>query len=247
MTSIGKVMRLGRLFPDDDRILIIPHEAIRPNTRWVDVTKAVIRGGADAIIVTPGILKMHHSKIAGKISMIMNIPLDPDLIEVAVDMDAAALKVHHFGPENTFQWAAVEKFAMKCEDLGMPLLYEPVPMTATWAEGGTYIHDPEIIMRAVLNAVARGADLIKTSYTGDPKSFKTITSRCPLPIVALGGPLVPDHQTLEWIKGTMDGGGVGGAFGRTTTTHKNPEKITRALHKIIHDDASVEEALKELQ
>ena len=87
MSSIGKVMKLGRLFPNDGRILIIPHEAIRVQTRWVDVTKAVIRGGADALIVTPGILKMHHSKIAGKIPIIMNVPLDAEYVDIAVKMD----------------------------------------------------------------------------------------------------------------------------------------------------------------
>jgi DhnA family fructose-bisphosphate aldolase class Ia len=240
-------MKLGRLFPNDGRLLIIPHEAIRVQARWVDVTKAVIRGGADALILTPGILKTHHSKIAGKIPIIMNVPLEPEYIDMAVKMDVAAVKVHHFGPEDTFPWDQVQKFSMKCEEKGMPFLYEPVPMTAFWSEGGNYVHDPDIIMKAVLNAVARGADFIKTSYTGDPESFKKITSRCPIPIVALGGPLVPDRETLEWIKGTMEGGGVGGAFGRTTTTHKSPEKIVRAIHRIIHDDATVDEALKELQ
>jgi len=35
-------------------------------------------------------------------------------------------------------------------------------------------------------------------------------------------------------------------FGRNVTTHPNPEKMVRALQKIIHDDVSIEEAKKEL-
>jgi hypothetical protein len=29
VSSIGNFMKMGRLFPEDDRILIVPHESIR--------------------------------------------------------------------------------------------------------------------------------------------------------------------------------------------------------------------------
>jgi DhnA family fructose-bisphosphate aldolase class Ia len=239
-------MKLGRLFPNDDRILIIPHESLRSHTRWVDVTKAVIRGGADALLTTPGILKKHHREIAGKIPVILTVPLEPQYVDLAVKMDAAAVKYHYFGPAEGIPWQQVNRFGMKCEEAGMPFLYEPVPMDKKPIEGGKNITEPEVILGACLKAVTNGADLLKTNYSGTSESFQKVTSRCPVPVVVLGGPLVPDRQCLEWIKGAVDGGAVGGALGRNTTTHREPEKIVKAIVKIIHEDASVEEALKVL-
>ena len=68
VSSIGNILKMGRLFPKDDRILIVPHESIRPNRQWVDVTKAVIRGGADAILTTPGILKKYYKEVCWEYS-----------------------------------------------------------------------------------------------------------------------------------------------------------------------------------
>jgi fructose-bisphosphate aldolase/2-amino-3,7-dideoxy-D-threo-hept-6-ulosonate synthase len=247
MTSIGKVMKMGRLFPDDDRLLITPHEGLRPDRRWVDVAKAVIKGGTDAILTTPGILMRHHEAVAGKVPFLLQTPLDPKYVDIAVSMDAVAVKWQYFGPIQNLPWWDVNRFAMECEEAGMPFLCEPVPMDKPRNEGGKNIDDPDVILGAALRGVANGADIIKCNYSGTPESFKKVTSRCPVPVVVLGGPLVPDKQCLEWVKGSVDGGAVGGAIGRNTTTHRDPEKIIRAIQKIIHDDASVDEALKELK
>lgn len=247
MSSIGKIMKMGRMFPDDDRLLIAPHEGLRPERRWVDVAKAIIKGGADVLLTRPGILMIHHKAVAGKIPIMLNVPLEPDFVDVAVKMDAAAVKWQFFGPLDMLPWADVHRFGMKCEEKQMPFLCEPVPMDKTRAEGGKNITDPDILLRASLTAVAQGADIIKTSFSGTPESYKKVTSRCPVPLVVLGGPLVSDKECLEYMKGSMDGGAAGGAIGRNVTTNKDPEKMVRALQKIIHDDASVDEALKELK
>lgn len=243
----GKNLRMSRLFPDDDRILIVPNETLWPDRRWKDITNAVIKGGADAVIVTPGILKANYEVVAGKVPVILTVPLDPSYVDLAVQMDAAAVKWHYFGPLEDLPWWDVQRFASRCDDMGMPFLYEPVPRDKPTSEGGKNISDPNVILNAALRAVNKGVDIVKCNYSGTPKSFRKVTSRCPAPVVVLGGPLVPDRQCLNWIKGSIEGGAVGGALGRNTTQHKTPEKIVRAIRRIIHDDASVEEALKELE
>lgn len=247
MTSIGKIMRMGRLFADDGKFLIIPHEGIRAERRWVDVAKAVIKGGADAILTTPGIMIKHHKAVAGKVPIVLTVPLDPYYVDVAVKMDAAAVKMHYFGPLRSAPWGDVNRFAMKCEEEGMPFLWEVVPMDKPRSEGGERVYDPDVLLQGCLTSVANGADIIKTSYSGSAESYSKVTSRCPVPMVVLGGALVPDKEFLEYFKGAIDGGAIGGAIGRNTTTHRDPEKMVRAIQKILHDDASVEEALKELE
>ena len=238
---------MSRLFPSDGKIVIIPHETMIPDRRWEDITKAVIRGGADALIITPGILKRHHNAINGKIPVILTVPLEPEYVDLALKVDAVAVKWHYFGPIDKLPWWDVQRFAARCDEEGMPFLYEPVATDKLVSEGGKNITDPDIILDAALKAVCKGVDIVKCNYRGSPDSFRKVTERCPVPVVVWGGPLIPDRQCLEWIKGSMDGGAVGGALGRNTTTHKDPERMVRAVSRIIHDDASVEEALKELK
>ncbi|MEM2094580.1 MAG: fructose-bisphosphate aldolase, partial [Candidatus Bathyarchaeia archaeon] len=88
---------------------------------------------------------------------------------------------------------------------------------------------------------------IKTNYSGSPETFKKVTSSCPVPVTILGGERISDDACLQRIKGAMDGGAAGGAFGRNTMTHPYPAKIVRAIRKIIHEGSSIEEAKKELE
>jgi fructose-bisphosphate aldolase/2-amino-3,7-dideoxy-D-threo-hept-6-ulosonate synthase len=62
-----------------------------------------------------------------------------------------------------------------------------------------------------------------------------------------GGPASTDKETLEMIKGAIDNGASGAAFGRRITEHASPRKICRAIFRIIHEDCNIEKALKELE
>jgi DhnA family fructose-bisphosphate aldolase class Ia len=192
-------------------------------------------------------LKKYYREFAGNIPVILTVPLDPYYVDITVKMDAAAVKWHYFGPENQVPWTHVNRFTMKCMEEGMPFLFEPVIKDKRREEGGENITDPVVILSACLKAVANGVDFLKTNYSGTPESFRKITSRCPVPIVILGSPLVTDKECLERIKGCIESGGAGGAIGRNATTHRDPEKIVRAICRIVHDDACVEEALRELE
>jgi class I fructose-bisphosphate aldolase len=49
------------------------------------------------------------------------------------------------------------------------------------------------------------------------------------------------------VKGAMAAGGAGVSIGRNVFQHKDPEKIVRAISKIVHKSVTVEEAMKELK
>ena len=53
-----------------------------------------------------------------------------------------------------------------------------------------------------------------------------------------------DAALLTMVKNAIDAGAVGIAVGRNVWQHPTPAKITAALKAIVHDDASVESALK---
>ena len=93
-------------------------------------------------------------------------------------------------------------------------------------------------------AAEGGCDIVKTSYCD---GFIEVVKASPIPVVILGGAKMDnDRDVLEMIYAMVKAGGNGVAFGRNIIQHKSPEKIVRAVSDIIHDDASVEEALQRL-
>jgi len=52
-----------------------------------------------------------------------------------------------------------------------------------------------------------------------------------------------DRASLEAVRGAMDAGASGVSMGRTVFQHDKPEAITRAVSGVVHEDASVDEAL----
>ncbi len=107
---------------------------------------------------------------------------------------------------------------------------------------GTAARTPEKIAAGARVAMEAGADVVKTFYTGDPESFRTVTRNCPIPILALGGERAAnDRELLQNVRDALDAGAVGVAIGRNIWGHAQPEQITRALAAVIHANASVDE------
>lgn len=89
---------------------------------------------------------------------------------------------------------------------------------------------------------------MKTVYVGPVNEYRNVIETCPVPIVVMGGPKVSNEKEfLQMIKNSIEAGAIGGAIGRNIWQYKDPEKMTRAISKIIHEDITVEEALKILE
>ena len=130
----------------------------------------------------------------------------------------------------------------------MPLLSEVVPVNAGKRGDDYYDLDVNHVKQAVNIGNSLGGDVMKTSYTGSIETFKEVVKESAIPVTILGGPsLDDDRKVLQTIKDSITAGGVGICFGRNTTQHKNPEGLSRAYVKVIHENASVDEALKELK
>jgi fructose-bisphosphate aldolase/2-amino-3,7-dideoxy-D-threo-hept-6-ulosonate synthase len=250
--EIGKTRRLARLFRKNGRILIIPMENGTPLDKFDSIARDVKAGGADAIMTTFGQARQYAADLVD-IPIVITINYgDADLnyaleyVREAVSLGAEAVKVHFFGPMKDFPLLQLQKLSIECKSHQLPLLLEPMPMSDYAENGGQQLTDCKVIGDAVNLAVAIGADVIKTNYTGSAVSFKQVTTGCPVPVIIAGGPKLTNEKTLEMIKGAIEGGASGGAIGRNITTHADPLKITKAIAKIIHENASVTEALKEL-
>lgn len=258
MIEIGKMRRLSRIFRTGKRTLIVPMEwgtAFAPKDWGVcaSTIESVIEGGADAIMTTYGQAR-HFAKELCKVPLILTInygwsdrayPLE--YVREACHLGVEAVKVHFFGPTSELPILELQKLAAECKNNGMPFLFEPIPMSDYPNADGKQMLNPTPVKEAVDLGVIVGADIIKTTYTGNATSFREVTNGCPIPVIIAGGSKLPtDKATLEMIRGAMDGGASGGAIGRNITTHKNPSKMTKAISRIVHNNATVAEALEEL-
>jgi class I fructose-bisphosphate aldolase len=106
-------------------------------------------------------------------------------------------------------------------------------------------YDVNAVKHAARVGNEMGADIVKVSYTGSVETFKEVVSGCSIPVVIAGGPKMDsDRDILEMVKGSIDAGGAGVSIGRNVFQHENPTRMVRAISAIVHDNSSVEDALK---
>ena len=65
-----------------------------------------------------------------------------------------------------------------------------------------------------------------------------------IPVFVRGGGRVDDRTLLERTKAVLAQGANGIVYGRNVVQHENPAGITAALMAMLHQNASVDDALK---
>lgn len=168
----------------------------------------------------------------------------------AAQLDATCLVVNIFDlpgqPELKEQCIRnVLALRAECTKLAIPLMVEPLVMRAN-NSGGAYLVDGDInrITALVRQAVELGADLIKADPSDDISQYhKVVEVASGIPVLVRGGGRVADDVLLQRTKDVLDQGAVGIVYGRNIIQHSNPAGITRALMAVLHEDASVEQAL----
>jgi len=251
MLSAGKVIRLKRFFKDDNRVFIVAldHGAFGITEGIEDLGKTidtVAEAGADAVMINIGVVKNYYKEIAGRIAFVATTEYNEKSLEEALKVDANAIKSTYFGkvPPDEDIKDQIRQVALKCNEWGMLYMAECVPAEPS----GKFIFDVDLVRKAARVAAELGADIVKTAYTGSPDGFRKVVEACPVPIVIAGGPrMESDKDNLKMVKGCIDAGGAGVAIGRNIWQYKEPAKITEAFAKIIHDNMTVEEALKILK
>ena len=91
-----------------------------------------------------------------------------------------------------------------------------------------------------------GADIVKTNYTGDIDSFKYIVKGVNIPVIIAGGPKMDTIPELfQVVYDSLQARCAGVAMGRNVFQSENPTKVVEGLSKIVHENYTVEETLKE--
>ncbi|SFR38091.1 2-amino-3,7-dideoxy-D-threo-hept-6-ulosonate synthase [Halogeometricum limi] len=256
--DVGISARLERI-STGGRYLVVPMDhgiTLGPVKGLVDLettVDAITRGGADAVLTQKGVARRVHPKKNGKgyiVHLNGSTVIGPDSndkrltgsVEEALRAGADAVSFHmNVGSEHEpEQMTQLGELTEKAHRYGVPVL------AMNYARGDDIDpHDPENLAHAVRLAEELGADVVKTAYSGDPDSFERVCEATRLPVVIAGGSRGTDRQTIEMVRGAMDGGAAGVSMGRSIFQHDDPESITRAVSAVIHDDADAETALRE--
>ena len=255
--TTGTTARLDRI-GTDGRFLTVPMDhgvtmgAVEGLRDLEATVAAVVRGGADAVLTQRGLaprVNPHRGDAGYIVHLNASTDAGPDStdkrlvssVEGALRAGADAVSFHiNVGSDHEpRQLEQLGSLTETAERFGLPVL------AMTYARGpGIDEHDATSIGRAVRLGEELGADVIKTAYSGDPESFRSVVESTAKPVVIAGGAPSDDRGALEAVRGAMDVGARGVSFGRTIFQHDDPEAITRAISTIVHDDGSVEEALE---
>ena len=259
--NLGKIRRLRRILGKDCKTLIVPMDhgvtagPIKGLEDMQQIIDAVNAGGADAIIIHRGIAKCIDIK---DLSLIVHLSASTNLgpnplwkiqvcdVEDALRLGADAVSIHiNVGADE--EPNMLENFglvASECEIYGIPLLAMMYPRGPKIKSE----HDVEVVKHAARLGAELGADIVKTNYTGSPETFKEVVRGCPVPVVIAGGPKTKStEEFLAMVYDAMQAGASGVSIGRNVFQHENPKGMVRALKAIIHEKATVEEALKILE
>ena len=258
---IGKKIRLERIIDrNSGKTIIVPMDhgvTVGPIEGLADMRATIskiVAGGANAILMHKGIVRAGHRGTGKDVGLIVHLsgstsispdPLAKELVctvEEAIRLGADAVSIHiNLGAETDREMLRQLGFVSRiCMEWQIPL----VAMMYTRGPKIKNEYDVENIKHAARVGAELGADIIKVGYTGTVESFAEVVEGCPVPVVIAGGPKMDsDEDIFRMAEGALKAGAAGLSIGRNAFQHKNPVKMVKALCKMVHKGASVDEAL----
>lgn len=258
---IGKKIRLERIIDrNSGRTVIIPMDhgvTVGPIEGLADMRTAiskVVAGGANAILMHKGMVRAGHRGTGKDVGLIIHLSggtsLSPDpnakelvcTVEEAIQLGADAVSVQiNLGAETDKEMLWQLGYASR------QCLQWQIPLVAMMYTRGPKIKDEfntNNVKHAARVGAELGADIVKVPYTGSIETFKEVVSGCPVPVVIAGGPKMgSDEDIFRMVEGALKAGAAGLSIGRNAFQHKTPDKMVKALSKMVHEGASVEKAI----
>ncbi len=272
MGPTGKRIRSRHIFKQDGKTLIVSmdHGPTMGPVKGLEDLKATLKQvlsgeyKPDAVLLTPAMINLCYGELAGKVGIAARIDggatiQGPDITDfrlyssveeaLAVGADAVATMAFIGVEKESDCLEKVGMVSQECGAWGMPHIVEALSSDIIAhhfkREAEFRWPNPENVKFAVRVAAELGADIVKSYYTGNPDSFREVVRCCPVPIIVLSGPGAKNPEgLLRAIREMTDAGAKGVIMGRNIWGHRNPPAMVEAIAKIIHEDESVEKALK---
>jgi 2-amino-4,5-dihydroxy-6-oxo-7-(phosphooxy)heptanoate synthase len=248
-----KSIRLARLSRcHDGAYLFVPLDhsvsdgPVADRKGFSDLVTAVVRGGADGIIVHKGRVRaidpdlltdcaliVHLSASTGHSQDINEKVLVGD-VEEAIRLGADAVSIHvNIGSlTESVQLADFGAVATACDRWNIPLI-------AMLYARGRHLkgspRDPAMGAHLVNIAVDLGADIVKTVVTDPLEDMTTVVSSCPIPVIAAGG-AADAGDPMAFASSVMLAGCRGVAMGRRVFQSSSPEQVVRSVREVIHGE-----------
>ena len=276
--SSGLQARLNRLFNrygDGNAVCVAADHGymsdVTPNVAYLrEIINAVIKGGVDGILLSPGQAHRLGSLFQGREGPALIVRADwmnmPRLgtsnvtnavpqrllmqqkvltAEQALDLGASAITIYLFlGYNDLVEATGIDvcaRFVQECHQIDLPCIIEPL------AYGGevTGSNIVEILTLGARMAVELGADALKIPYTGDVETFRHLVQVAGVPVLVLGGAR-SDHErdALELFAEGLEAGANGCLMGRNVTKSPDPQHMVEQLCAIAHRGWSVDRALR---
>ena len=256
--------RINHIFQPDGKtfILAMDHGAnfnvLPAMKKQGEMIRNLAGAGADAFLATVGMAHNFADDFLGK-GMILRIDGGVSFLgdrskpmqivataEDALRLGADSVITMSF-PGSKFEnevLSNLSRVVLDAHKWGLPVTAEALPRGFERFDDS---RTPENVTFACRQSVELGADIVKTVYTGDQESFRNLVESVYAPVVILGGAAkVEERVLLQEIKDALDAGGAGVAMGRNIWGHEDPVRYAAAIAKLIHEDSSVDSALKEL-
>lgn len=228
--------------------------------------RTLVEAAPDAIQLTPGQAPLLQSIPGkGKPALVLRVdvanaygnPLDehlfslhfPDAVAQAVRLDAACVVANllHLPSRPDVREQCIRSIMAlreSCTAMGMPLMIEPLVMQDNATAGGYMVDgDTAKIVALVRQARELGADLIKADPTDEVADYHRVVEAAVVPVLVRGGGRVSDEELIARTAGLLEQGAAGIVYGRNIVQHRDPAAITRALMALLHEGASVADAI----
>jgi class I fructose-bisphosphate aldolase len=229
-------------------------------------------GAADAVMVSPGMLPLLEDFYVGRGRPAAVLHLDwknhgrriytpgkdgrsegvlaqlASLEEVAAaGVDAVMTYLYIGQRDSTLERAEIERNARivaEAAKVGVAVIIEP--RSSLEAEGDDALSTDVLSLYCRISADL-GADLVKVLWNGSVDAFAPVAQSCYAPILVAGGPGGEDEKdTLQLAADSIAAGAAGVMFGRRVFRASRPEAVLAGLRSVVHDGASVDDALAQL-
>lgn len=259
---LGKQIRLERILNrTTGRTIIVPMDhgvtmgLVDGLIDMRETTNDMAKAGADAVLMHKGLVRCSYRSAGKDVGLIIHLSASTALspegntktlvgsVEEGLKHGADAVSIHvNLGdPNERYMLSDFGKVAEACDNWHMPLL------AMMYARGPQVKNsfDPKAVAHCARVGVELGADIVKVSYTGSVESFAEVVSGCCVPVVIAGGERMDsDRQILQMVYDSLLAGGAGISMGRNVFQHPRRVELVQALHAIVHENATVDQALK---
>jgi DhnA family fructose-bisphosphate aldolase class Ia len=253
-----RTRRLKHIFRPDGRAFIVAfdHGMIDGPAKGMEQPAGILRqiaaGGADAILTTYGTAEKYAEEIE-PLGLIMRLDgggtklgkMGPGSLFWTVDdalrigADAVAVSAFPGADEEEDSLRSLAMVVGEAHAWGLPVMGEMVP---GGFDSPDHMRTAESIAIAARVGAEIGADWVKIPYA---EGFEAVTSTCYVPAVILGGAKKgSEREMLEKIRTALDVGATGVAIGRNIFQADNPQAMVAAIAALIHENVSIDEAMK---